>query len=442
MLRTAVLQSSKRALALSVHFKHPDFGMKDYEILTRGSAFLLAVDPPEPISGGGKYEHLDRTRRERQERLERQDYAYASAGGPRRRVQDLGWLEFVPSDFRPMVHCVAASHVLAPWRWKDYYPHDWLQVVKQEHCIYSLEVYDTAKQEALAKFALSPYAIHHPEQLDVGIIHLKQEESALKHLKGLDVQVLNLRDPEHRFEKDEKVTFEGFEITEQEQTTDQTSIGQLSVAKKNESQDDTRIFVPFTETGNLIHASTDRFLAKTDRTLPEGLCGGPTLDENDRVAGIVEGIIPKDHTDKKAAGAASFIPSFRIQQFLEYAERLMLQTILPEELFSRVIEMKNTGELGAENMNPDYVQDEYRRYVDNLRKNHPTEEFDAIMGTIRREREEVLEIMNREGGELADVIAQVREKTLKTREELIKKYSVEDTGYEEERDDATDAKKS
>jgi hypothetical protein len=43
--------------------------------------------------------------------------------------------------------------------------------------VYSLEVYDPEKpQEALAKFALNPYPIHHPEGRDMALIHLKQEE--------------------------------------------------------------------------------------------------------------------------------------------------------------------------------------------------------------------------------------------------------------------------
>lgn len=43
--------------------------------------------------------------------------------------------------------------------------------------VYSLEVYDPEKpKEALAKFALNPYPIHHPEGRDMALIHLKQEE--------------------------------------------------------------------------------------------------------------------------------------------------------------------------------------------------------------------------------------------------------------------------
>lgn len=183
MFRTAVLRSKERAagiksLALSVHFKQPDFGMKDYEILSRATTFLLAVDPKEEKpEKESKYSFLDENIQEREKKERQQNYAYDPAGGPRRNVESLGWLEFCPKNFRPEVHCVAASHVLAPWKWGNYYTQPWLQQVKPEHCVYSLEVFDPKKpQEALAKFALNPYPIHHPDGRDMALIHLKQEE--------------------------------------------------------------------------------------------------------------------------------------------------------------------------------------------------------------------------------------------------------------------------
>ena len=44
----AMISPVNTSLALSVHFRHPSLGMKDYEILSRATAFLLRVDPPEP----------------------------------------------------------------------------------------------------------------------------------------------------------------------------------------------------------------------------------------------------------------------------------------------------------------------------------------------------------------------------------------------------------
>lgn len=139
MHMTAVLRKaaegprSLKSLALSVHFKQPEFGMKDYEILSRATTFLLAVDPKETAPSTSKYAWLDENIKEREKRVQQQDYAYEPAGGPRREAKDLGWLEFCPKNFRPVVHCVAASHVIAPWRWGNYYTHEWLTKVKPEH---------------------------------------------------------------------------------------------------------------------------------------------------------------------------------------------------------------------------------------------------------------------------------------------------------------------
>jgi len=208
--------SSIKSLALSVHFKQPDFGMKDYEILSRASAFLLAVDPAEPTkSPDTAYSHLDQAEEERKARKLKQDYLAEPAGGPPRPVEELGWLEFCPGNFRPVVHCVAASHVLAPWLWKNYYPQDWLTQVNPEHCAYSLEVFDPQKPlEPLAKFALNPYPIHDPTGRDLAVVHLKEEQTALKHMKDLGVEVLYLRDDNELFAKGQEVIFDGFNISE------------------------------------------------------------------------------------------------------------------------------------------------------------------------------------------------------------------------------------
>ena len=127
---------SIKSLALSVYFKQPDLGMKDYEILSRASAFLLAVDP-DPSSGesDGPYDHLAKNERDRTVKMHKQGSRYTPAGHPgdQRSLQELGWLEYAPREVRPMVHCVCSSHVLSPYLWKDYYPQDWLNKVRQEH---------------------------------------------------------------------------------------------------------------------------------------------------------------------------------------------------------------------------------------------------------------------------------------------------------------------
>lgn len=235
MIRTAVnaassAKRSTRSLALNVHFKHPDLGMKDYEILSRASAFLLSVDPASDIQSNNNpekespYSHIAKSQQERERLIHKQNYSPEPAGGPKRHVKDLSWLEFCPGKHRPLTHVVTASHVLSPWLWKDYYPQPWLSVVTQEHVRYSIDVFDnsdtavdsaSSKREPLATFALNPYPIHHPSELDLAIVHLKQEETALKHLKALGVEMMYLRDNETLFDKGDEVVFDGYELADE-----------------------------------------------------------------------------------------------------------------------------------------------------------------------------------------------------------------------------------
>ena len=224
------ISPTQTSLALSVHFKHPDLGMRDYEILSRATAFLVNVDPPTPEgdefetksdkhntssttthnSQGfvhkSAYPHLAENRSLREKLLHKQQYAYEPASGPRRFPHQLNWLEFCPNAFRPKVHVMASSHVLSPWLWPKYYGQDWLRLVNEEHVRYSLEVWGSGdggnkrgnkdandKEEnnnvighdgklvgsykPLAKFALNPFPIHHPQDMDIAVIHLKQEDT-------------------------------------------------------------------------------------------------------------------------------------------------------------------------------------------------------------------------------------------------------------------------
>ena len=190
---------------------------------------------------------------------------------------------------------MASSHVLSPWQWPKYYGQDWLGEVKQEHVRYSLEVWgsstdadgpdeDTIKHDGrllgsykpIMKFALNPYPIHHPEGMDVSIIHLKQEEEALKHLGKLGVHLLHLptmhdlaTSDNPAFTPGEHVLFQGFQVSEAN-ATDQDALNS-NAAKKPETKEDERLFHPYSSLGVLDRASPDRFLAGTAaEPLPEG----------------------------------------------------------------------------------------------------------------------------------------------------------------------------
>mmetsp|Transcript_9445 Transcript_9445/g.20447 ORF Transcript_9445/g.20447 Transcript_9445/m.20447 type:complete len:484 (+) Transcript_9445:111-1562(+) len=440
-----------KSLALSVYFKQPDLGMKDYEILSRASAFLLAVDPdPSGGKADGPYDHLEKNERDRILKVHKQGSRYTPAGHPgdQRSLQDLGWLEYAPREVRPMVHCVCSSHVLAPYLWKDYYPQDWLNKVRQEHCAYSLEVFDndpeTMETVSLGKFALNPYPIHHPEGKDIALIHLKQEEQTLKMLTDdLGVEILRLRDLDEIYDKGDEVTFDGYVVAEANQADSQTfGEGKNNnvdddASKNSDEEEDNRVFFPYSESGKLSFHTRDRFFATTPEPLPEGLCGGPVLDSNDKVCGIVEGIVSKDHKNKDIAGSAALMPNYVMAPFIDFAERFMLQKILPKNLFQKAVTAKTTGQLGGGmfqkdaqgNMQPSgnslSYEEAFDRAVDDLKQNHTEEEVNAILNTIQRERKEVLEIMDKDGGELADVAERVRTRTLQVREMIHEEYRKE-----------------
>jgi len=129
-----------KSLAFTTHFLQPDLGMTEYEYLSRSTASLLSVDPRGTTTrsntdGKGKvYSHLESADVKRKVRDFKRRHNYSPAvRGTRDDVNDMGWLEFMPKEHRPNVHCLCSSHVVSPFLWLDYYPLDWLTQVRQEH---------------------------------------------------------------------------------------------------------------------------------------------------------------------------------------------------------------------------------------------------------------------------------------------------------------------
>ena len=470
----AAIKRRLRSLALSVHFRHDALGMKDYEILSRATAFLLAVDPPDPAKdstpggGGGSsstYKHLLQSEQQKRALLHRQNYAYEPAGGPTRPAEQLKWLEFCPTKFRPMVHVIASSHVVSPWLWKKYYSQPWLDLVQQEHVQYSIQVLEHYPNQKLASFPLHPCPIHHPSGLDLALMHLKDEDNALQQLKDLGVQIHHLVDPTtETFEPGQGVSFDGYHVASEYDDAYLSGGGIMDTPDTSTNTstqgEDTRVFVPFTATGKLIYASPTRFLATTDQTLPEGLCGGPVFNQdNTHVCGVIEGIVPKDHTDPRIAGAAAFIPSFTVYEFIDYAEKIMLQRILPKALFDAVVDIKSGQGLNPSSskqtitLNEDEddettipqnvssftnkptisttLDEMYNEFVHTMKKTLSPEQVEAVLATIERERQEVMDIIQREGGDLDSVIEKVRFRTREQQAKILRDLATSDAEYKD-----------
>lgn len=270
-------------------------------------------------------------------------------------------------------------------------------------------------------------------------------------------QLENSTDPV--FEPGEKVYFHGFEVYEANKVDDKT----LSTDTSN-NQDDNRTFHPYFALGTQSFGSPDRFLAKTAAPLPEGLCGGPVLtapldNKPMYIRGVVEGIVPPNHENAELAGAASFLPSHRVREFIDFAERIMLEQIVDPDIFKRTVDIKERkvqkdkvygeDQANAESSktNDDEVNDPgilanmegtsdseetphldkaYQEIVASLHKNHTPEEVDAILATVERERKEVIEIMEKGGAaDVDEAIAQVRKRTYEERDRILRELNEE-----------------
>eukprot|EP00592_Proboscia_alata_P011243 CAMPEP_0194367516 /NCGR_PEP_ID=MMETSP0174-20130528/15607_1 /TAXON_ID=216777 /ORGANISM="Proboscia alata, Strain PI-D3" /LENGTH=250 /DNA_ID=CAMNT_0039143311 /DNA_START=247 /DNA_END=999 /DNA_ORIENTATION=+ len=207
------------------------------------------------------------------------------------------------------------------------------------------------------------------------------------------------------------------------------------------STDDTSPTTPETTTTTATHVASS--------PLPQGLCGGPVLDANNRVAGVVEGIVPLNHADESLRGCAAFIPASTLRSFLEGAEQYMLEQILPPRLFAKVEKLRRgeslnekTIEVGVKNAkeeeqalqsNPDAhanPDEEYDFLVKKMKQTYSAKEVEAVMATVEREREEVMALIREGTGEvdIGEAIRNARERTRRTQQELMQEIEIQQAG--------------
>jgi hypothetical protein len=231
------------------------------------------------------------------------------------------------------------------------------------------------------------------------LIHFREEQSALKLLKSLGVDILHLRDPDKLFQKGEELVFDGFIVSESNVADSE----ELSDKNKNEpaENEDRRVFYPHREEGKLSFHTSDRFYATTTEPLAEGLCGAPVLDADGDLCGTVEGIVPVGHKDPRLAGSAAFIPAYVMQAFVDSVERWLVEQMMPEEMFRMVSDIKAGN--GAGPLKVDGKRDEvdweevYDSALETLRKRVPKEEYDEIVKKLKVDGKEVMEVFDKEG---------------------------------------------
>lgn len=257
-------------LSVSSFFKLPEQGMKDYELLSQGTGFCLSGPPA----------------------------------------------------LSTKVILLSCSHVLAPYRWQQYFKKPWLKFVKDEHVERRIKIwtYEAGNPEAgrwsnEARIEGTP--AHH-SCLDLCIIPLENgivETCALVPYDERD-------DGEVMIEK-ENLTFLGFP------STDTINIDKKACLMHIQG----KALLSFSDTQG-------RTYAKTKERLVVGMSGGPVLDGSGRFCGLFQGILPPaprtpEEERQQADGGldpvlrplqirnselhAAFIPQFAIREYINSA---------------------------------------------------------------------------------------------------------------------------
>jgi hypothetical protein len=323
----------RHTLSISSWFCVPEQGMNQFEILSRGSAFLVQSDASRMVS-------VDKSRS-------------FPLGVHTKRSNTSALL--------PTYHVVTSSHVVSPWKWPNYYPEEWLQHVNEQHTYYTLEVRDE-HGVFITQAECRPVTYHHLNK-DLAVLHMDDEGDSLAMMKEAGYKPLsmiphssffgecavNMRDgrkkPSHYYYKGLALNFHGHDVTEDAQPE---GGGDFDKPLENRSGSegeysafsggDERIPIPKVVDGRVEHNQGPQIFCKTASILTYGMCGGPVIVDSKYVmhddvvreggsssdalvCGLIEGIVPSDHSVEELQGSAVFIESDDIHEFIAEVER-------------------------------------------------------------------------------------------------------------------------
>ena len=240
------MQRASSSLAVSTWFRLPEY-MERLEILSRGSAFRLA-------SGG----------------------------------------------------VVASAHVLAPWRFPNYFPEEWVKSVGPEHTRYFLERRSAAGVVEACTEASSP------------VCHDQRDAAVLTPIDATALDVLGAPALDlalGALDENAVLTVNGHNI--------------------EDAGEDDDLVVPEVVRGAYVGrmGGGPQHFMRTDSRLEQGQCGAPVILFGSACVGVVEGIVPVGHP---LAGLAAFVPAAELAD-LKAAEAVASDGPPPESLAGLVV---------------------------------------------------------------------------------------------------------
>lgn len=203
---------------------------------------------------------------------------------------------------------------------------DWIKCVNEDFCCNFSEIRNK-EGNFQAILDTVPHVFHHPTR-DLSVHYFQNESSAIDTLAAFDVPILEVPDNDdvlwtfpdvtylylYLFFRIlclmysnclQKLEFHGHNIVSGDDDS------------STDSNEDSRVSVPFSTIGNVYGRTEHQIFAKTKIVLPQGACGGPVMVSNeDRnvFAGLVEGIVPENHPNEDIRGLAVFLESSKIFQ--------------------------------------------------------------------------------------------------------------------------------
>lgn len=168
------------SMSITTWFCVPEFGMKDMEVLCRGSAFLVRTKAwradPQMVTCTVPINYCS---------FQLIHVLYLSLS-----------LSFSQ---KPNFHVLTASHVVAPWRWPKLFPEEYLRHVNEKHTHYTVEIRHPDGL-MLSQGDMHPRVFHHGNR-DMASLYIGPETDIIEHYSenGLEIELDLLSDKSPKY---------------------------------------------------------------------------------------------------------------------------------------------------------------------------------------------------------------------------------------------------
>lgn len=215
---------------------------------------------------------------------------------------------YVAGPITGALYALVSAHVAAPHRFRNYFPQQWLEHIRDSDCRTVLEVVDGGRIKETRSIYTKPliHGFRH-STLDVAAFPISEDESSAYP----EVSVLRLPTEDEPLKVGNRVSVAGFQLL-------------------GESGSGTEAVVSVELDGVVSEIWKSRVFVDTGSQDSEmGMCGGPVVLLHDRscCVGMLEGMVPRvtddlehGHSHKRLQGKSVLVSSKELKTFLHDIE--------------------------------------------------------------------------------------------------------------------------